>query len=309
MANPEWFRTDLGDPEALISSINELGLQMPVLVRKDLLVIDGARRIMAFVAMGHKEIPVVISDDWDTVIEHLVQTRKAEASGLPHQRMGWEDLDTLWRIAVAPLYLPKRVARGVETKKARKRGEPDQEAPPANKINEDMGRAFNIEPSNVRGVRDIFSCLRGIQEDRKPTKAQLKPLVDLIRATEARNPHGSFSGLYGIRNILRAVSRGDMSFAEAADLIKEREGRKQKPRDQIEEWRHRRRTQAPTESDIVRNFCAVIEQYGEQAQRLMPGDDLDHGELAKKIRTAVNRFNALRRRLLENGTDTQGEQE
>lgn len=308
MANPEWFRASLGNPDALIASINESGLQVPVLVRKDLLVIDGARRIMAYVAMGHKEIPVVISDDWDTVIEHLIQTRKAEASGLPHQRMGWEDLDTLWRIAMIPLYQPKRVARGIETKKAKKEGT-YEEPPAAHSINEDMGRAFSIEPFHVKGVRDIFACLRGIQEDRKPTKAQVKPLVDLIKAAEARNPHGSFEGLYGIRNILRAVSRGDMSFSEAADLIKEREERKHKPRNQVGEWEHRRRRQPATESDIVRNFCAVIEQYGEQAQRLTPGDDLDNNELAKQIRTAVNRFNALRRRLLENGADTQGEQE
>lgn len=310
-SNPGWFRADLGEPDALIRSIKTSGLQVPVLLTKDLLVIDGARRIMAYVAMGRKEIPVVISSDWDTVMDHLARTREAEATGLPFQRMGWDEMDTLWRIAVTPLYLPKRIARGVATKKARQQGEELEATPTVHNINQDIGRAFGIDPAHVKGVRDIFASLRGIQEDLRPTAAELRPLTDHIKAVEERNPNGSFTGLFGIRNIFRAVARGELSFREAAQLIEEREEKKRRPRNQVSGWEdNRRRNYAPTESEIVKNFCSVVEHYGEQAQRLMPGDDgLDVLDLARQLRTAVNRFNALRRRLLESGTATEGEQE
>lgn len=309
-SNPGWFRAEIGQPDDLIRSIKASGLQVPVLLTGDLLVIDGARRIMAYVAMGRKEIPVVISDDWDTVIDHLARTREAEATGLPFQRMSWDEMDTLWRIAVAPLYAPKRVARGIETKKARQRGEEVEPAPVLHSINQDIGRAFGIDPAHVKGVRDIFASLRGIQEDLQPTAAEMRPLTGLIEAVEGRNPNGSFVGLFGIRNVFRSIARGDMTFKEAAQLIEEREGRKNRSRNQVIGWEDSRRRNPPTESEIVKNFCSVIEHYGEQAQRLVPGDDgLDVVDLARQLRTAVNRFNALRRRLLESGKDTEGEQE
>lgn len=309
-SNPGWFRAELGEPDALIGSIKASGLQVPVLLRKDLLVIDGARRIMAYVAMGRKEIPVVISDDWDTVIDHLTHTREAEATGLPFQRMSWDEMDILWRIAVAPLYAPKRIARGVETKRAKRNGEEPEPPPILHSINQDIGRAFGIDPAHVKGVRDVFASLRGIQEDLRPTAAELRPLTDHIKAVEARNPNGSFTGLFGIRNIFRAIARGEMTFSEAAQLIEEREGKKNRSRNQVSGWEDDRRRNAPTESEIMKNFCSVLEHYGEQAQRLMPGDDgLNVLDLARQLRTAVNRFNALRRRLLESGTDTEGEQE
>ena len=307
-SNPDWFRAEFEEPDALVKSIKESGLQVPVLLTSDLLVIDGARRIMAYVAMGRKEIPVRITNDWDEVVEHLAQTREAEASGLPFQRMSWEEMDTLWRVAVTPLYGPKRVERGLATRKARQQGE-DVEPTTIHGINIDLGRAFGVDEAHVKGVRDIFSCLRGIREDLKPTAAQLKPLVALIQSVEASNPNGTFSGLFRVRNVLRAVARGEMSFDDAAEEINEQERRRNRPRNQVIDWETRRRIHAPTESDIMRNFCSVVEQYGEQAQRLSPGEDLDAVALAQQLRTAVNRFNALRRRLLESGTDTQKEQE
>src|SRR4029453_14723374 len=86
-SNPEWFRISIGDVEPLSRSIREQGLQVPILLTEDLLVLDGARRIMAYMSMGRKEIPVVVTNDWDRVIGPRGPPRPAEKSARPFENL------------------------------------------------------------------------------------------------------------------------------------------------------------------------------------------------------------------------------
>lgn len=309
-SNPEWFRVSIGDVEPLSRSIKEQGLQVPVLVTEDLLVLDGARRITAYLSMGRKEIPVLVTSDWDKVIEHLERTRAAEAAGLPFEYMSWEDLATLWRLGIIPLYKPKKIARAVETTAARRKGkktEPPERGDFA--VNNALGRASAMKPTAVRALRDTFAALRSIEEKCRPTDDQKKALRTLIRQSEVKSPGGKFTGIHGLRGLLRELAKGEIPLEELDKLVETRELSGQRVRDQVRVWERSRRENPATESEIITNFCRVITQFGEESQRFQsfePG--LRTEPLTSQIRTAVNRLNALRRRL-ESGAITEGEQD
>jgi len=307
-SNPEWFRISVGDVEPLSRSIKEQGLQVPILLTEDLLVLDGARRIMAYMSMGRKEIPVVVTNDWDRVIEHLEHTRTVEASGLPFEHMQWDDLETLWRVGIIPLYQPTKTAKMLAArKKGRKPSQPAERGDVP--VNSALGRAFAMEQSTARALRDTFAALRGIEEKYAPTDDQKKSLRMLIRQVETKSPGGKFTGIYGIRNLLREFSKGHIPLDEAANLVESREPSRRRARDQVRVWERNRRENPPTESEIVENFVRVITQFGEEAQRFQNFESsLNVEPLTGQIRTAVNRFNALRRRL-ESGATTEGEQD
>jgi len=310
-SNPEWFRVSLGDVQPLVQSIKEHGLQVPILVTEDLLVLDGARRITAYLAMGRKEIPVVVTSNWDRVIEHLERTRAAEASGLPFEYMPWEDLDTQWRLGIVPLYGAEKIAKMLKSVADKKKGKKPQPPPPRGDVavNSGLARAFAMDPSVVKGLRDTFAALRGIEENYQPTDDQKKDLRMLIRQVEDKNSGGEFVGIYGLRNVVREFRRGDIPIDQVANVVAARDTSRRQAKDQVRAWEKRRRETPPTESEIVVNFCRVINQFGEEAQRFQGFEaKLDAEPLIAQLRTAVNRFNALRRRL-ESGATTEGEQD
>ena len=307
-SNPEWFRSSIGDVGPLVQNIKEQRLQVPILVTEDLLVLDGARRLTAYMSMGRKEIPVVVTNNWDRIIGHLERTRAAEARGLPFEYMAWEDLDALWRLGLVPLQKSEKIAKMLETKRKGGKRRPGPNAT-SFAVNDALARAFAIEMSTVKAIRDTFAALRGIEEKHKPTDDQRKALRNLIRQVEAKNPGGTFTGIYGLRNLLREFSKGGIPLDEATSVVDSREPTKRRVTDQVRHWERSRRENPATESEIIANFCRVISQFGEEAQRFQDFEpSLNAEPLIAQIRTAVNRFNALRRRL-ESGATTEGEQD
>src|SRR4029450_12113862 len=266
-SNPEWFRISIGDVEPLSRSIREQGLQVPILLTEDLLVLDGARRIMAYMSMGRKEIPVVVTNDWDRVIGHLEHTRTAETSGLPFEYMQWDALEMLWRLGIIPLYRSTKTAKMLAARKKGKKSSHPQAERGDVPVNSALGRAFTMEPSTVRALRDTFAALRGIEEKYGPTDDQRKSLRMLIRQVETKNPGGQFAGIYGLRNLLREFSKGEVPLDEAANLVEARELSRRRVRDQVRDWERDRRENPPTESEIIANFVRVTTQFGEEAQR------------------------------------------
>src|SRR4051794_15986064 len=63
-------REDLGDLEYLTSSISELGLLQPVVVRPDLTLIAGMRRLEAVRSLGWRSVPAY-------VVSNLEDARRA----------------------------------------------------------------------------------------------------------------------------------------------------------------------------------------------------------------------------------------
>ena len=55
-------RRDLGDVDALVRSIQDIGLLHPIVVAPDMALIVGARRLEAYRRMGRTEIPARIQE-------------------------------------------------------------------------------------------------------------------------------------------------------------------------------------------------------------------------------------------------------
>jgi len=82
-ANPENLRTDLGDLDELVASINALGIIQPILITPEGLLLDGHRRLAAAAIAGLVEVPVterVVADDAEVVEIMLVSA--LQRSGL-----------------------------------------------------------------------------------------------------------------------------------------------------------------------------------------------------------------------------------
>jgi hypothetical protein len=304
-ANPAWFRGEITDLDSLAASIKKVGLKVPVLLTRDLVMIDGARRVMAYKQLGFDDIPVILTDSWDEVVDYYLSLRKHEAAGLPYQRMKWEELDQLWRLGLVPLYLPKRYASQRQTLRAKKRGEPLPQ--PTMGVNHDLGPMFNMAQGTVKAIRDLFTSLRRVQEARsKQAVQEAKRLIDLV---EGRNSQGRTEGIYSLRNDLRDLASGKLSAMELKHRVESRIHVREGPKNRLQQQYNRELRVPKTESQEVIDFCGVVTHFGDEAERLRTFDaDLNVEPLIKQLRTTVNRLNALRRRL-ENGVKPEGEQE
>jgi hypothetical protein len=263
-------------------------------------------------SLGRKEIPIVVTNDWDRIIGHLEHTRAAEAAGLPFEYMSWEDLDTLWRLGITPLYKSTKIAKMVKAVAARRRGKaPEQKTERGDvAVNSALGRAFAMDQAVVKALRDSFAALRGIEEKYTPTDDQSKALRTIVRQVEVKNPGGKFTGIYGLRNLLREFSKGEIPLDQAADVLEMRELAGRRPKDQVRGWERRRRDHPPTDDQVIANFCRVISQFGEESLRFEDFEpSLNTEPLIGQIRTTVNRLNALRRRLERATQSTEGEQD
>jgi hypothetical protein len=304
-ANPAWFRGEITDLDDLAASIKKVGLKVPVLLTRDLVMIDGARRVMAYKKLGLDNIPVILTDNWDEVVDYYMSLRKHEAAGLPYQRMKWEELDQLWRIGLVPLYLPKRYESQRRTLTAKKRGEP--RPAPTMGVNHDLGPMFGMAEGAVKAIRDLFASLRRVRDAR--SKQAVQEAERLINLVEGRNEHGGTEGIYSLRNDLRDLASGKLSAIELKHRVEGRIHGRQAPINRIQRQYNRELRVPKSESQEVIDFCGVVTHFGDEAERLRTFDvNLNVEPLVKQLRTTVNRLNALRRRL-ENGAKPEGEQE
>ena len=166
-ANPTWLRgsdDELGDMADLRASMmgNWESLKVPVLVKPDYLVLDGARRIVVASDLGWKEIPVVVAHDWDDAYNRFLATRKAEKDGLPFLPLGRDILSTGRLIAhLKVLYAPKREQLIRESRiKNREAGIKPVKDRSVSLFDRNLCTMLDIEPSTLKAYRNIFSSLR-----------------------------------------------------------------------------------------------------------------------------------------------------
>lgn len=68
---------------ALEQSIKKVGIQQPLVARPDHVVIDGVRRIAAAKNLGITHVPVVVTSDFDLVVETMTSTLKDGLHAVP----------------------------------------------------------------------------------------------------------------------------------------------------------------------------------------------------------------------------------
>jgi hypothetical protein len=122
-ANPTFVRGEdvHNGLKALALDIRQFGLQQKVLLDPDYQIIDGARRVLACQMLGMTEIPAVSTGYWPHIYEHMVATRKVEASlGIAPVPLKWAQLADWYNRILKPLAMPYERARAIETRRAKR---------------------------------------------------------------------------------------------------------------------------------------------------------------------------------------------
>ena len=153
-ANAAWARTDLGPLGDLTKSIKQDGIRRPLLIRKDYLMIDGARRFTVAVAQRMPAVPVIFVEDWPTLAAHF---DPAAPDSLP---MNWPDLLEFWNNVLTPLYRDQRYSQGVATRKATNDTGEAAARPVYSAYTRHLATLYKTEPATIKLFRDYFLRLQ-----------------------------------------------------------------------------------------------------------------------------------------------------
>jgi hypothetical protein len=214
-SNLAWVRQDVGPlDDELQAHMKRHGLLLPVLLTKDMVVADGARRIVRAQRLGWKTIPVRVTSDWDVVNAHFARQRELAAAGVPTQPMTWEETLELAAGPMDELYARRRLERNRQTRlqnrERQRAGEPMLKVDSRkNDFMYDVGVALGWVPSDLRTVREIHAAIR-VFEDGGGDKELAEALRQEVRDFEQSG--GAGVGLYALLRRTRATLAGkDMS--------------------------------------------------------------------------------------------------
>lgn len=214
-SNLAWVRQDVGPlDDELQAHMKRHGLLLPILLTKDMLVADGARRIVRAQRLGWKTIPVRVTSDWDVVTAHFARQRELAAEGIPTKPMTWEETLELAAGPMDELYARRRLERNRQSRLQNR--ERQRAGVPAPKMDSrkgdfiyDVGVALGWVPSDLRTIREIHSAIR-VFEDQGGDKEQAEALRREVRSFEQDGGEGV--GLYALLRRVRATVKGkDMS--------------------------------------------------------------------------------------------------
>lgn len=320
-ANPAWLRSreNLRNLDALARSLAKSGMLQPVLVRPDFVVLDGARRLLAAEKLGWTEVPVVMANSWSVVKKYYAQLNELEAE-LPglNVPLHWVELDELWSVLFKPVHQATRTAQAVTER--RRRAKLRQQGLTEKKVVHhdsdaaytgyviDLADMFKMRPIHVKLIRDIFHSYRVLQ---KQDPAALGPFQKLLAMGEQYGIQTSST----IRMYMRNV-RGGMSVQEAEEKARHSLGNAfgapwRKTRRVKEAHAELREVTAHVSigKETVQNLTKLLDQISLEASRFheFAVDQATVGQISIDVRIAVNRINAMRRRLEAHGNQLQGE--
>lgn len=182
--NLSWVRRDAeptSDDDELLQSLRDNGMQLPILLTTELVVADGARRFLRAERLGWREVPVVVTTDWNVVTQYLENARKLEANGAIHDPMTWAEIVDLVAGPLDLLYRRRRLERGRATRAAaaerRARGEHSTGRKTAETdYTAEAADALGWRRSDLKSVRELYWALDRIQAqeeaDRKSARRE-----------------------------------------------------------------------------------------------------------------------------------------
>jgi hypothetical protein len=110
--NAASIRVDDRGIKDLADDIEDRGLILPVLVAPDNLILSGCRRVAAMDLLGWTRVPVVVTDDWERVVEHFKNEVKVAADlGLPSEPLYLREFDELVDRRLRQIFEPERRRR------------------------------------------------------------------------------------------------------------------------------------------------------------------------------------------------------
>jgi hypothetical protein len=325
-ANPAWLRSSEGlkplDP--LIKSLDNKGMLLPVLIRPDFVMLDGARRLLAAEKLGWTEVPVIVANSWPDVRRYYDDLAKIEKElpGTFYKQLGWREMDELWSVLLKPVHHTQRMSRAITERKRRAKlrqqglSEPevhhhDSDTAYTGYVT-DLADMFQIRPIHVKLIRDIFHSARILE---KTTPEFRAPFEKLLRTAENLGVQTSST----MRQFTRNVRTGT-EIGKAVELAEHSLSNSFKA-----PWRravHVEKLPAASTTpllptypvitrEVVQNLTKLLEQLSMEAARFYEFEPQVNVKVAQEVRStitsSVNRINAMRRRLEAHGNSLQGE--
>lgn len=204
-ANPAYLRRDMGDLEDLKRDIQYRGIEVPILIKSDYLIIDGARRFEAAKQLGWDWVPTNRANDFHTAMRYLDQAKLA--TGPLKLRMRWIEMDALCRDILAPLYEPVRIAKMVAY---RRNGGPIDPRSHGSEFLDRAAALFDLKPLQMEMVRRVGKLYR-----QAPTGSVLQKYFDAIISEyePMKGPQDK-----GVNRVYRLMSEAAERFAKSGSL-------------------------------------------------------------------------------------------
>lgn len=282
-ANPSWARSQLGPLEDLRESVKQHGVQVPLLVLPDFLMVDGARRLVVAKELGMAYVPVRIVRSWNDVMKYF---RPIEADCLP---MDWPDLISFWYVVLNEIN--KKHRQGVALKTRRSGLQPIKK-PVYSAFIKDVAALYGCDATHVKTLRDY---VRRIQ-----THSDTYPyFVGTVMATL---PTGEAARDLTKTRILKTAFEnlvsGRMTEREAVDVFHRRLGG-ERAKLPYREPKRPDQTTRTTSFDQITTFTEMVEGLATEANGLhnfkLESADID--KIVMRLKSAITIINRMRRRL------------
>lgn len=168
-ANPAWVRHDLAVNvgSELLWSVGRHGVQVPVVMQPDGVVIDGARRVVAADIVRLATVPVVVCDTWQKAYEALIANKEFELKfgetnwWTDPEPWTWLEIMDWYNRIVRPLYEPTlRAIRGHNAKKQQK-----QESRTGPILMTQAGEVLGMSTTAMKRISASFSIMNKFKVD------------------------------------------------------------------------------------------------------------------------------------------------
>lgn len=315
-ANLAWVRQDVGpEDDDLLKSMKTHGLKLPILLTIDMVVADGARRLVRAQRLGWKTVPVCITNDWNVVRNYYHAVQRLSADGEPNMPMTWEETLRLINGPLSTLYNRRRLERGRATREENARriaaGEPKV-------INDkhvfiaDTAEILGWKASDLRTVREVVGSIGTIAGQDAATRAELlrregrkaaaavpdraAPLLEEMRRLEL-DGGGVEGGLYTLLRRVRLMAQGKDASHLKTGRAKRKIGSPTFTERKAATVGNTDAVGRELDAQTMLNMAKVLSTLGVEASsytHVRPSVVMDDVvESAKKMRLAVAQINAL----------------
>lgn len=305
--NLAWVRTDLGDLTELRESIKAEGLHLPILMTTNMLVADGARRLVAYEELGHKDIPVLITSDWEVVRRYYTAAHKLEQQGYPCLTMPWQDVADLLNGAMKELYAERyRALRNKirdRNSRLRERGD-DVTVEKKNLYNEAATEVLRFRSlSTIRTLREAYSILAKMsapaQKGESPEWVNFRQTWAVkLREQMVECQQSGGDRIYAVLTRIRTASKG-----KDPSGIRYGRSRLTPPKQELEP----KALGSELTKDVLNNINELLQQLAAttypytHVRPNVPRDDAV--VLAEAMKSAVRKINSLIKVVKDYGND------
>jgi hypothetical protein len=206
-ANVAPVRTDERGIDELVRSIEDKGLVHPILIARDYLVVDGGRRLIALQRLDWDRIPVVVTDDWKTVVEYFKTGRNlVEDLGLPAEPLLFREFEEQVDNRLRAMY--DRANRQQAARAGRKRKVSLDSAPgprtrtQRNGFLDSVSEMLGITVSTLATMREVMTYLHRCEARDEELGKKANQLLDRFDSTPG-------SRLYSLHKLFYDMSRGE----------------------------------------------------------------------------------------------------